>query len=429
LADAKRSEEGPQKKLLARAHLFILMALSDMKIALLHPTFWPQPGGVEHLMRDQANMLVRAGHEVTIVTGLGRATGEDYKVVVLSELAPDDKLNVAVRNTLERGMADKDFNKYRDRLIKVLGKALGSMDLTIVHNAFTMHGNLALTSALHELTAKHRMIAWTHDVAAADSDHVVPNPTKAPWNLMRTSAPNVLYVAVSETRRNELAQVLEPRVQAEIVPNTVDVARLFGLTPELRASLASLDLPERDLVLFLPARVQMRKNIEFALQVTQRLCEMNFNPLLIITGDRDGQSEGSARYADYLRQSLPEIIVGNVVFVSEFFKVQDDTLRDLYLLADCLLFPSKREGFGLPIIEAGLYRMPVWCWKMPAYWAVEGDGCFVLDTLDELPKAIDWLQEQPTFRAHRRCRKLFDPAVVYREYYEPILATIPTSSR
>ena len=47
-----------------------------MKIALLHPTFWPQPGGVEHLIRDQANMLSRAGHEVTILTGLGRETGE-----------------------------------------------------------------------------------------------------------------------------------------------------------------------------------------------------------------------------------------------------------------------------------------------------------------------------------------------------------------
>ena len=55
-----------------------------MKIALLHPTFWPQPGGVEHVMRDQANMLVRAGHEVTVITGSGRATGEDYKVVTSS---------------------------------------------------------------------------------------------------------------------------------------------------------------------------------------------------------------------------------------------------------------------------------------------------------------------------------------------------------
>ena len=81
-------------------------------------------------------MLVRAGHEVTVVTGTGRATGEEYKVVVLSDLAPDDKLNAAVRGTLERGATDNQFGKYRDRLVKVVGKALAPMDLTIAHKRF-----------------------------------------------------------------------------------------------------------------------------------------------------------------------------------------------------------------------------------------------------------------------------------------------------
>ncbi len=396
-----------------------------MKIALLHPTFWPQAGGVEHLMRDQANMLTREGHEVVVITGAGRETGEPYKVLVVGEIAPGDKQNVAVSADLQSGQVGGAFAKYRDRLVKTVGKLLERVDLTIVHNVFTTQTNLALTAALRELAARNFMIAWTHDVAAADSDQVVPKNPAAPWSFMRTGAPNVLYVAVSEARRDDLAYFLDPPVSAEVVPNTVDVVRLFTLTPEMRASMNSLALAERDLILFLPARVQMRKNIEFALSVTQRLCEMDFNPLLIITGDKDGQSEGTARYGDYLRQTLPETIVGNVVFVSEFFKVQDDTLRDLYLLADCMIFPSKNEGFGLPIVEAGLFHLPVWCSKMPAYWATEGEGCFVLENLDDLPQAIDWLQDQPTFRAHRRCRKLFDPGVVYREFYEPLLENVP----
>jgi glycosyltransferase involved in cell wall biosynthesis len=397
-----------------------------MKIALLHPTFWPQPGGVEHLMRDQANMLCREGHEVIIITGAGRDTGESYKVQVVSEMAPGDKQSAAVTGDLQSGQVGAGYAKYRDKLGKTLGKLLDRVELTIVHNVFTTQTNLALTGALRELAGDHRMIAWTHDVAGADSDQVVPPGDKAPWSFMRTPAPNVLYVAVSEARRDDLAEYMRPPVPSEIVPDLVDPVRLFSLTPEMRASMESLALAERDLILFLPARVQMRKNIEFALQVTQRLCEMDFNPLLIVTGDKDGQSEGSARYADYLRGSLPEAIIGNVVFVSEFFKVQDDTLRDLYLLADVMLFPSKREGFGLPIIESGLFRLPVWCSKMPAFWATDGEGCFVLENIEELPKAIDWLQEQPTFRAHRRCRKLFDPGVVYREFYEPLLANVPT---
>jgi glycosyltransferase involved in cell wall biosynthesis len=396
-----------------------------MKIALLHYTFWPEIGGVEHLMRDQANMLCREGHEVTVITGVGRDTGEDYEVVVLPELAPNYGLNASVRSVLQRGQTDQNLNKYRSVLLKALGKVLAKIDVTIVHNAFTMHYNLGLTLALRDLAPKHRMIAWTHDLAATDTDHVVPNPTQPPWNLMRSAAPDVLYVAVSEQRADELAEYLKPTVQPVIVPNAVDVVRLFGLTPEIRASLASLNLAERDLILLLPARIMVRKNLEFALAVTQRLCETGMNPLLMITGGTGTPSEASESYDDFLHKSLPEEIMGNVVFVNDFFEVQDDTLRDLYLLADCLLFPSKQEGFGLPIVEAGLHRLPVWCSKMPAFWATEGEGCYLLEDLDQLSDAIDWLQEQPTFRNHRKCRKLFDPGVVYREYYEPILANIP----
>jgi glycosyltransferase involved in cell wall biosynthesis len=397
----------------------------SMKIALLHYTFWPEVGGVEHLMRDQANMLCRAGHEVTVITGVGRDTGEDYQVVVLPELAPDHKLNAAVRTLLQSGQSDQNLNKYRALLVKAVGKALGGFDVTIVHNVFTMHHNLGLTLALRDLAPKHRMIAWTHDLVANDSDYVLPNPTKSPWSLMRSSAPDVLYVAVSEQRGDELAEYLQPSVQPVVVPNVVDVVRLFGLTPEIRASLASLDLAGRDLVLLLPARIMVRKNIEFALAITQRLCEMDLNPLLMITGGLGGVNEASQSYSDFLHKSLPETIAGNVVFVNDFFEVQDDTLRDLYLLTDCLLFPSKHEGFGLPLIEAALHRMPIWCSKVPAFWAVEGEGCYLLEDLDQIPDALDWLQEQPTFRNHRLCRKMFDPAVIYEEYYEPLLATIP----
>jgi glycosyltransferase involved in cell wall biosynthesis len=209
-----------------------------MKIALLHPTFWPQAGGVEHLVRDQANMLSREGHEVTVVTGSGRETGEPYRVQVISEMAPTDKQNVAVTADLQSGQVGSSFTKYRDKLIKLLGKALGHADLTLVHNVFTTQGNLALTAALRELSAKHRLIAWTHDVAAADTDQVVPNADHAPWSFMRTPAPNVLYVAASEATGDELAAHLQPPVPVEVIPNTVDVTRAFGLTPEIRASLA-----------------------------------------------------------------------------------------------------------------------------------------------------------------------------------------------
>jgi glycosyltransferase involved in cell wall biosynthesis len=48
-------------------------------------------------------------------------------------------------------------------------------------------------------------------------------------------------------------------------------------------------------------------------------------------------------------------------------------IADLYRLADALLMPSREEGFGIPIIEAGLARLPVFCTDIPPLRALGGD--------------------------------------------------------
>ena len=401
-----------------------------MNVALLHYSTWPEMGGVENVVRDQANMLVNAGHEVTLITGNGLDTGEGCKFILLPELAPSFELNKSVRAVLARGQADQNFAKYRSLLVELLETILATVDVTIVHDAFTMHHNLALTQALHDLAPRHRMIAWIHDLTAGNSDYALPNPTQPPWNLMRTSARDVTYVATSDFRADALKAQLKPLVAPQVIPNPVDPARLFGFTPEMRSSLLALEVPWRDFVFLLPARVMVRKNIDFAIEIVKKLCEQGRNPLLLITAAKVPDSPASEHYGAFLRQSLPKALDGHVIFLSDYFLVQDDTLRDFYLLADCLLFPSKQEGFGLPILEAALHRMPVWCGDIPAFRALQGSGSFLLDDLAKLPDAVAWLEAQSAFRQQRRCRRLFDPTVLYGKFYESLLNSLvpePTS--
>ncbi len=395
-----------------------------MKIALLHYSTWPEMGGVENVVRDQANMLLNAGHEVTVLTGTGTDTGEGYKFVLVPQLAPDFELNKSVRAVLDRGQSDQNFSQYRSMLLEVLEAALASMDVTFVHNAFTVHYNLALTRALHDLAPRHKIVAWTHDLTASNTDSALPNPTQPPWNLMRTSCKDVTYVATSDLRAGEIKTHLKPPVEAQVVPNIVDPMRLFGLSPEMRASLLALEIPWRDFVFLLPARVMVRKNIDFAIEVVKKLIELGRNPLLLITGARVSDSPASEHYGTFLRQSLPENLRGHVIFLSDYYRVQDDTMRDLYLLSDCLLFPSRQEGFGLPVLEAALHRMPVWCGDIPAFRALEGSGSFLLNDLAKLPEAVTWLETQSPFRQQRRCRRLFDPTIVYSKHYEPLLHSL-----
>ncbi len=392
-----------------------------MKFALLHYSTWPEMGGVENVVRDQANMLRRAGHQVKVLTGTGLDLEEGYEFVLMPELSPEFELHKSVNAVLTRGQSDQSFSQYRSALVEALKNVLADVDVTIVHNIFTMHVNLALTRALHDLAPTHKMIAWTHDLTATNSDYALPNPTQPPWNLMRTNSPDVTYIATSDLRAAEMKTHLKLPTLPQVIPNMVDPARLFLLTPEMRESLVSLTIPWRDFVFFLPAKVMVRKNIDFAIEVVKKLRAEGRNPLLLITGAKVSNSPASEHYGTFLRQSLPDELKSHVVFVSDFFAIQDDTLRDLYLMSDCLLFPSRQEGFGLPILEAAMFRLPVLCHDIPAYRALESEGSFLLNDLAKLPEALKWLEGQPSFRQQRRCRRLFDPAIIYSKYYVPLL--------
>ena len=395
-----------------------------MKIALLHYSTWPEMGGVENIVRDQANLLVRAEHDVTVLTGAGMDTNEGYKFVLVPQMAPDFELNKSVRAVLDRGQSDQNFSKYRSALVEALDAALTGFDFTIVHNVFTMHYNLALTRALHDLASKHKMIAWTHDLTATNSDYSLPNPAQPPWNLVRTSSREVTYAATSDLRAEEMKTHLKLPVAPQVIPNMVDPARIFGCTPEMRKALLALEIPWRDYVFLLPARVMVRKNIDFAIEIVKKLRDQGQNPLLLITGAKVPDSPASEHYGAFLRQSLPPQLETHVVFVSDYFPVHDDTLRDLYLLADCVLFPSKQEGFGLPVLEAAMHRLPIWCQDIPAFRALDGPGAFLLDDLKKLPEAIDWLEVQAPFQQQQRCRRLFDPIILYSKFYDTLLKTL-----
>jgi glycosyltransferase involved in cell wall biosynthesis len=400
--------------------------LAQMKIALLHYSAWPEMGGVENVIRDQANMLVHAGHQVKVITGEGTDPQEGSEFALLPELAPNFELNKAVRSVLERGQADQKFTQYRSMLAEALGRAFSGMDAIFVHNIFTVHHNLACTQALHDLAPRHRLLAWTHDMAAGNSDFALPNPNQPPWNLMRTSSRDVTYIATSDLRASELKLQLSLPALPQVIPDMVDPERLFGLTKEMRTALWSLEIPWRDFVFLLPARLLVRKNIDFAIEVMKKLRADGRNPLLLITGGQVNNSPTAQHYGDFLRQSLPPELENHVIFLSDYFVVRDDTLRDLFLLSDCLFFPSTQEGFGLPILEAALHRMPVWCRDIPSYRALNGSGSFLLDDLAKLTDAVGWLELQPAFRQQRRCRRLFDPVIIYSKYYEPLLDSLKT---
>ena len=62
--------------------------------------------------------------------------------------------------------------------------------------------------------------------------------------------------------------------------------------------------------------------------------------------------------------------------------VDEETLDGLYRAADCFVFPSLAEGFGLPVLEAMLRGAPVACSNVTSLPEVAGDAALLFDPLD-----------------------------------------------
>ena len=62
-----------------------------------------------------------------------------------------------------------------------------------------------------------------------------------------------------------------------------------------------------------------------------------------------------------LRKSLS--LERNVLFLAELVPefLPDEVVSDFYKLADALFLPSREEGFGIPVLEAGLSGIPIFC--------------------------------------------------------------------
>ena len=58
---------------------------------------------------------------------------------------------------------------------------------------------------------------------------------------------------------------------------------------------------------------------------------------------------------------------GSAHFLAELHDgfLPDEVIADFYRVADALFFPSREEGFGIPLIEAAFSHLPAFCADIP----------------------------------------------------------------
>ncbi|HET6407951.1 MAG TPA: glycosyltransferase family 4 protein [Chthoniobacteraceae bacterium] len=363
-----------------------------MRITLVHYSAPPVIGGVESVLGAHARLFRSAGHEVTIVARRGSPDR------LLAGTDPTDELAEAVHGS----------------------------DIVIAHNVLTMPFDMGLTQALWtiaERNPKPRWIAWVHDVAVANPDYDFPWH-QSPWDLLTRSCPHFSYLAVSSQRARQMEAT--SRADVRVIPNGVDPAEVLGLTPPVAAFAGKHRLLERDVVLIHPTRLLRRKNVEFGLEVIAELRRRGKDAVTMITGAADPHNERSAEYASaLLRRRTLLGLDESALLVGEHFPVAPLDLTGLYQLADALFFPSRQEGFGLPVLEAALHRLPVFCADIEPMSCLLNHSLHVFDPEGSAAEVATLIQRtldrSPTLRARRETVFCYSWDSVWRRYLEPLL--------
>lgn len=407
-------------------------------VAILHYAGPPTVGGVEATMYYHALGLADLGYSVRIVSGVG-ADFDDRVATVVEPLFGSKHPDIlAAKKTLDGGSLPPDYEALIETLTEKLAGALAGCDVCIVHNLPTFNKNLPLTAALaryHQTHPELHLISWTHDLAWTNPQYLPELHDAPPWNLLRERWPRVDYVTVSEPRRYEVAELLNmpPEEVAVVVPG-VDPVTFYHWTPTTTLLNDYLKLLDADGLLLLPARLTRRKNVALALHVLaalRRLSGVDYR--LIVTGPPGPHNPTNMGYLGELldlRKALDLEASAHFLYAygeGEAPLIPDnDTIANMYHLADALLFPSLQEGFGIPVLEAGFAGIPVFCSDIPPFRATGQEDVYYFDPNETPPIAIAEqiravLESSPAQRLRARVRKTYRWESIIRERIVPLL--------
>ena len=199
-------------------------------------------------------------------------------------------------------------------------------------------------------TRRCRLVATVHDAAYFESDAHPPGwftiRQRLKWRFLYSTLSRTadMFHTVSHFSAERLATFV-PAIRSRIrVVHNAASARFFQpVSAEGEAYLKLKGLRDAQFVLF-PGGLTFRKNAALVLDAWPKLRERFPGLVLVVAGHSEAGFATRASGFDSIRQ---------VGFVD------DEVLCSLYHAAQLVWFPSRYEGFGIPVLEAMACGTPV----------------------------------------------------------------------
>jgi glycosyltransferase involved in cell wall biosynthesis len=115
------------------------------------------------------------------------------------------------------------------------------------------------------------------------------------------------------------------------------------------------------------------------------------------------------------------------VFLAEQVEhnLSDAVIADCYHLADALFLPSREEGFGIPILEAGLAGLPIFCADIPPLRSLGGSFATYFspdaDPVHVAAQVQRRLAAEPTFGLRQEVKQAYTWQSIYAQKIKPLI--------
>ncbi len=403
-----------------------------MKIDLLHYSSPPVVGGVESVLAHHARLMADTGHDVRVLAGRGAAFDDRIPFVHIPHADSRHPDVLAVKAELDQGRVPGSFEELAGLLASQLAEITAGTGVLIAHNVCSLNKNLPLTAAvyrLHQLRPELRLVLWHHDLAWTTPRYRPELHDGYPWDLLRCDWLGAAQVVVSEVRRGELSNLLGvPPERVRVVPNGVDLQRFLKLDERTMQLVRRLDLLSAAPLLLLPVRITPRKNIELALRVLAALRPGFPQAALVVTGPLGPHNPANVSYYEMLLSLRQELgLSASAHLLAELSPefLPDSVITDFYRLADMLFLPSREEGFGIPLLEAAIAGLPIFCADIPPLRELAGEQATYFDPDGDpadIASSMSAFFASPVYALRARVRTGYSWSRLYRQHIEPLLS-------
>ncbi len=324
-----------------------------VRVLLVTPRYPPALGGIERHVEKLAVGLNARGVHVDVAT-----TGTDRVTEGIGAGGPVVRRFATLRN-------DEVFFLSPTLALWLLRFA-GHYDLVHVHS---YHTPVALLGAI---AARVRRVPFVvtphyHGTGHTKARRLLHRPYRRAGRWMVRSA--ALVVCNSEAERTLVTRDFGADLRTKVVLPGIDEVALLQTEPPSTA-------PGR--VVLAGGRLEPYKQVD---QVVRAMAHLPADFRLVVFGEGpDGQR---------IRATAAQCGVSARVEITG--RIPDDSLRDAFASASVFVSLSRKEAFGLTVLEAAAAGTPVICSDIPAYREVRGllpPGAVELLDVDVEPRAV-----------------------------------------